>query len=50
MEFALYAGQEALAVLALLVVCTLAARVVLRPRQRIYNKGGAAVSRINGHP
>jgi hypothetical protein len=42
MELALYAGQEALAVLALLVSCALAARVVSLPRRRIYNGGSAA--------
>jgi len=46
MELALYAGQEALAVLALLVSCALAARVVPLPRRRIYNGGSAAVRRL----
>ena len=48
MELALYAGQEALAVLALLVACALAAGVVSLPRRHIYNSGGAAVRRVSG--
>jgi hypothetical protein len=48
MEWALHAGQEALAILALLVSCALAARVVSLPRRRIYNSGSAAVSRLDG--
>jgi len=48
MELALYAGQEALAVLALLVSCALAARVVSLTRRRIYNGRSAAVRRLTG--
>ena len=48
MELALLAGQEALAVMALLVSCALAARVVSLPRRGIYNSGSAAVSRLDG--
>ncbi|HYK14394.1 MAG TPA: hypothetical protein VEW70_10455 [Burkholderiales bacterium] len=50
MELALYAGQEALAVLALLVSCALAARAMFLPRRHIYNSGSAAVSRLDGRP
>ena len=48
MDLALLAGQEALAVMALLVSCALAARVVSLPRRGIYNSGSAAVSRLDG--
>jgi hypothetical protein len=46
MEFSLHAGQVALAALALLVTCALAARGASLRRPRIYNSEHAAT--ING--
>jgi hypothetical protein len=50
MELALHAGQEALAILALLVSCALAARVVSLRRGRIYNSDSAVPGRLDGRP